>query len=1173
MRTYILQKYSLATLLSAFYLLASGLSFAQSSNENYVQSKTCLNEDCSKKSETITYFDGLGRPKQIVSVKSTPTGKDLVTAVTYDGFGRPVKDILPVPAPTQNSSIHPGITDESAANSYYGVSNAYSEKQLENSPLDRLLQQAAPGEAWKMSSGKTQKFSYDANLGNEVKKFGTTTTASTVNNVSTAVSSLWVASANSGFYPASALYKNTVTDEDGNPVTEFKNGQGQTVLIRRNDGSQNVDTYYVYNEYNQLAFVLSPKAVKQIELNNNVITDEILNELCYQYKYDGRNREVEKKIPGKDWEFMVYDKQDRLVLSQDGKLRTSDNTFSGRGWLFTKYDELGRVAYTGFYPNTDSRTQVQGQLNTLTASSPNTETRITNPIVLSGTNLYYRNLAFPSSGITLLTVSYYDTYPSEAPAVPATVLGQPTMSQTLGGSDDASTKGMATASYVKNIEDNNWTKAYPYYDSTGRQIAVKTTNHLGGYTNTETELDFAGVTKLSKTYHKRLSADTEKVITETFAYDSQNRLLVHKHQVDNNPEEILAQNTYNDLSQLTNKKVGGTVASSPLQSIDYLYNIRGWMTKINDPSNLNGKLFGYEIKYNNPENAGAVPGRFNGNIAEIDWNNAEENLLKRYNYEYDPLNRLKNAFYKEPTTGVDTSFDEYLSYDVNGNIMNLKRYAPQVSSPTATKVDDLDYQYTGNRLTRIIENALNNTGYEGGNNLIDYDINGSMVNMKDKGIQWIGYNYLSLPDQFGITQKDPFGTDTNFNLSYLYRADGIKVRKTYSTGGGRGQATSYKHTDYLDGFQYSFSETVQPCLWCRTSVAYEEQAFREPVFPGTLNPAWILDFVNTSEGVYSFTENRYIYQYVDHLGNVRVNYAKDSQGNLELTNTNNYYAFGMNHIGGVKSMLGGYKNYKYNGKEIQESGMYDYGARFYMADVGRWGVVDPLAEIYRRWSPYNYAVNNPIRFIDPDGRGVTDVIITGDLKDKAFKQLQSKTTNLDLKIDKNGKVTGSVKEGATATKAEQKLLEATNDKSVIVNLEATSANQTADGNYIVSGAYGGNKVVEGENGETITEGYQILNPHQAEKVDKAEKSPQGSAALHEILESYISASETPGSSKENKQSYLNAHNKASALDPDRIRNGMPGRDIKKNRDGSITEKIYLDINGKKYHLYENKISK
>lgn len=127
--------------------------------------------------------------------------------------------------------------------------------------------------------------------------------------------------------------------------------------------------------------------------------------------------------------------------------------------------------------------------------------------------------------------------------------------------------------------------------------------------------------------------------------------------------------------------------------------------------------------------------------------------------------------------------------------------------------------------------------------------------------------------------------------------------------------------------------------------------------------------MHTNEGFYSYTESRYIYTYKDHLGNARINFAKKADGSLEITDKNDYYAFGMNHIGGTgQSQLGGYKNFKYNGKELQETGMYDYGARFYMPDVGRWGVVDPLAEKHRRHSPYNYTVNNPIMFIDPDGR-------------------------------------------------------------------------------------------------------------------------------------------------------------------------------------------------------------
>ncbi|HCA07164.1 MAG TPA: hypothetical protein DEO71_08265 [Chryseobacterium sp.] len=129
----------------------------------------------------------------------------------------------------------------------------------------------------------------------------------------------------------------------------------------------------------------------------------------------------------------------------------------------------------------------------------------------------------------------------------------------------------------------------------------------------------------------------------------------------------------------------------------------------------------------------------------------------------------------------------------------------------------------------------------------------------------------------------------------------------------------------------------------------------------------ILKFFPTAEGNFNFETVKYVYNYTDHFGNLRLSYFKNGSG-AEIIEESNYYPFGLKHEGyNVLSGNPAYK-YKYNGKELQESGMYDYGARFYMADLGRWGVVDPLAEKMTRHSPYNYAFNNPISFIDPDGR-------------------------------------------------------------------------------------------------------------------------------------------------------------------------------------------------------------
>ncbi|WP_295230554.1 DUF6443 domain-containing protein [uncultured Chryseobacterium sp.] len=905
-------------LISFSCLLISGLSYGQTSpstTENYVYSKTYLSDPSTsspKTLETVQYFDGLGRPKQVVNVKASPSGKDLVTTIPYDGFGRQTDAWLPAPMDTQNGGIQSGV--ETSAKNYHGDNFPFTHKNLENSPLDRVLSQVQPGSDWQ---NHPVSFQYDANAAGEVSKYITTTTwengatKSTINY--------------SGSYAAAKLYKNTVTDEDGNKTIEFKNGQGQLILARKVlSSTENADTYYIYNEYDQLAWVIPPLLSKM-----QTWGFEEQQNLAYEYRYDGRSRLVEKKVPGKGWEYMVYDKADRLIFTQDAVMRPTAK------WLFTKYDTFGRAIITGIVQG-GSRLEMQDMIvGVVTENRDNTGFTKSD-----GMQIYYTNGHFPYFD-KAFSVNYYDTYPPGSPITTSQVLGQTLLPQ-AGSGTNVSTKSLPLASYIKNIEDDNWTKSYTGYDMKGRPVITYSINHLGGYTHTESLLDFAGIPQQTVTRHKRLSTDTERIITETFQYDSQNRLLVHRHKVDNNPEEILAQNTYNELSQLQVKKVGGQSLSNPLQTIDYRYNIRGWMTQINDPDNLGNDLFGYAMKYNNPENTSLSTGRFNGNIAEIDWKTstiANDNK-RRYSFTYDHFNRLQQGIYSEPGSSVvnNNNYNEQLTYDLNGNILTLKRFSKPYSGTTPELIDDLVYNYTGNRLDKITlpsGTANNASGYNALQNTITYNANGSMINQWDKNIASIDYNHLNLPRLF-TTGSGKFKQ----TIAYNYRADGVKIGKNTA-----GRFFLSTNTDYLDGFQYQVSLVAE---------GDDSSNF--------------LQFFPTSEGYFDFQQNKYIYNYTDHLGNVRLSYFNNGNGSTEVLEENNYYPFGLKH-GGYNELAGNPAyQYKYNGKELQtETGMYDYGARFYMPDIGRWGVIDPAAELGRRFSSYNYAFDNPVMFIDPDG--------------------------------------------------------------------------------------------------------------------------------------------------------------------------------------------------------------
>ena len=97
---------------------------------------------------------------------------------------------------------------------------------------------------------------------------------------------------------------------------------------------------------------------------------------------------------------------------------------------------------------------------------------------------------------------------------------------------------------------------------------------------------------------------------------------------------------------------------------------------------------------------------FNGNISETLWRTASDNVLRKYAYGYDELNRLTNATYLKPDgVPVPNSYGESLSYDKNGNIKTLDRYGEFDDGVVALKIDDLDYHYepSSNRLARVTD--------------------------------------------------------------------------------------------------------------------------------------------------------------------------------------------------------------------------------------------------------------------------------------------------------------------------------------------------------------------------------------------------------------------------------------------------------------------------------------
>ena len=872
--------------------------------------------------QSIQYFDGLGRSLQTVQVQASPNYNDLVQPQAYDQFGREATKYLPYAVPNNAPSdgsykANALITDQNlfyTKNTPAGVTTITTPQAVsvfEPSPLNRVIEQGAPGDTWQPTGtttsantqGHTVKMVYTSNDG----------TAFWANQYSVSID----ASGNrslifNGKYAANQLYVTVSRDENwnnlGQPDTrlnsteEYKDKMGHVVLKRTynsvNNTIQILSTYYVYDDLGNLAYVLPPLSgadvTNGINSTNNQIT---LDNLCYQYSYDARNRLTQKKLPGKGWEYMVYNQLDQLVLSQDANQRANNQ------WAVTKYDALGRVIVTGLW-NAGSAVSLATLQTNIYASNPQWDVRDNSNNTGTNPTGYVIN-TYPAIS-QVLTVNYYDDY---------TFTGQPSAFSIKPTGANTIPKGLPTA--TKTTVLNTIGNATPdmlwkvmYYDGLGRNIMTYAQHYLGGtisannYDAVAITYNFTNVPTAVTRQHYTKASTTAPLVTiaNTYTYDQVGRKLQAWEQITNGTSTpttntMLSQMVYNEVGQVTCKKLHSTDGVNFAQSIGYNYNERGWLLGSSAP------LFSMQLQYNTGANK-----QYNGNIASQSWQ-TQGQTANTYSYTYDNLNRLTGG------TSTDNYNETGINYDLMGNITALNR-----TNPTGV-IDQLTYNYVNgnnpsNQLQSITDGSGNAAGLKAGTSNFTYDGNGNMITDPTKGTSGINiaYNLLNLPQS--IT-----GSKT---ITYTYDAAGNKLRRV---------STATNNTDYVNGIQYDGTTTQN------------------------------LTFIQTEEGKAVPTGSNYDYVYYigDNLGNTRVTF--DVQNNVATAlQKDDYYPFGFE----ISRLGNGAKNeYLYNKKELQEElTQYDYGARFYDPLLGRWTSPDPLAEFHYETTPYNYVLNNPISFMD-----------------------------------------------------------------------------------------------------------------------------------------------------------------------------------------------------------------
>jgi RHS repeat-associated protein len=899
---------------------------------------------------TINYADGLGRSLQTVGYQQSPTQKDIITSATsYDKYGRPTLSVLPVPATSgtgayQNNALGLG-------QSFYADSRPYSSVSLENSILSREREIMGAGQAWQTNNKKTQVF--DETAGSDIRLYKLDGSNNIVLN---------------GAYPSNSLFKKRIIDEQGHTSITVQDKQGRLIQKQQQDATGYITTYYIYDGLNRLKAVIQPEGY---ELNASINYNSTeWQRWVFFYLYDYRGRLIEKKTPGAEAEYMVYDKWDRLVWQQNAQQREKGL------WTFKKYDALNRLVMSG--EKSENRNRVDLQAETSAWGGGRYESRIVGGVSYSLTNSY------PTLGGTseIRELYHYDDYGSW-------LSGDMDFDRANAYHDQHPTfVGMATGGKVRNTESNNLMTYTNYYDNKRRIIQTFAINVYGRIERTDFQYNFAGDVLEIKSL-LRDENNVANVQVERFEYDNVGSRTVFKVAMGAAPTETVCSYEYNEIRQQKTKKyfpnqtftVGGSkdyiirpsvdgivtqsnthdlarkyVILEPtseikainlntyraeidpnapqgqtiqgLQTMNFKHHIRGGLLGINldnannpTPTANEGDLFAFKLDY---ESAGF----YDGNIGKQTWQNI--NLtnntplgVRSFIYTYTPNSALKSATYTG--IGAENFSMPNLSYDKNGNITNLQRNGKQGES--FGTIDNLSYNYSGNRLVGVTDAINGNEDVgdfrdNGSNTDYTYWNDGSLKSDANKGISLIEYDtYL---------QKVKQVTFSNSNwVKFFYGIGGMLIKRTNSFGD----------------------------IWAYT--------------PKAIYKNGVLYQISQSEGRILYVANVWVYEfeYRDHQNNLRVAFKADGN-QLVQTQTNETDPFGL-EIKPLSVQNGINSNqYKFlNRQDIPElNGVSDLINRFYDKQNGRFWSTDPqVDEGQHSFTPYHYSFNNPIRFSDPDG--------------------------------------------------------------------------------------------------------------------------------------------------------------------------------------------------------------